>query len=467
MGVPFVDSQCAVRRGILISKLELSGDITKKPEDHVCYWMGEHPCHADGSKITSIQNPSAPLDLAPGMRADFTFSAKADYRDYHHKMTTYIGRISGEAAKLDPDAVAKDRLHAASANLFQRRLERIEAAEALELQFAEADVANGRRTLDILNGFVSDIVTDPNDPTILYAATLGDGTQNIEGNSAEGGVFRSIDSGFTWTRIPALPATQLALPPADLPNNRALSLGIAGNPATLYVGTAGRNVVRLTPSTAAFTVINGTPPNQITNNIISVIGGANWTTTAGKAIYLDDEMSNIVVTGNICWRCGEWAFQIHGGDHVTMENNIFDLSSAGTQLALYQKSAAYPDYGMAANLLEHNIIYSATSFPSSLYQVGISGTDALPTDTSNLYFSANSSSIPNTNIVDVNRILANPQFTNPSVGDYSMPSNSPAFTSAGFQPLPTDQGPVGQASFPPIGTSSKPAPPTNVTAVAN
>jgi uncharacterized protein DUF6791/ThiF family protein len=106
MGVPFVDSQCAVRRGILISKLELSGDITKKPEDHVCYWMGEHPCHADGSKITSIQNPSAPLDLAPGMRADFTFSAKADYRDYHHKMTTYIGRISGEAAKLDPDATA-------------------------------------------------------------------------------------------------------------------------------------------------------------------------------------------------------------------------------------------------------------------------------------------------------------------------------------------------------------------------
>ena len=65
-----------------------------------------------------------------------------------------------------------------------------------------------------------------------------------------------------------LPATQLALPPADLPNNRALSLGIsAANSATLYVGTAGRNVVRLTPSTAVFTVINGTPPNQITNNI--------------------------------------------------------------------------------------------------------------------------------------------------------------------------------------------------------
>jgi hypothetical protein len=51
--VPFVNAQRAVGRGILISKLKLSGDIAEKPDDHVCYWTGEHPCHADGSKITS------------------------------------------------------------------------------------------------------------------------------------------------------------------------------------------------------------------------------------------------------------------------------------------------------------------------------------------------------------------------------------------------------------------------------
>lgn len=104
--VPFVESQRVVRRGILISKLKLSGDIAEKPDDHVCYWTGQHPCHADGTKITSIQNASPPQDLAPGVRADFTFSAKADYRDYHHKMTTYLGRISGEAAKFDSDNTA-------------------------------------------------------------------------------------------------------------------------------------------------------------------------------------------------------------------------------------------------------------------------------------------------------------------------------------------------------------------------
>ena len=104
--VPHADANRAVRRGTLISKLNLSGDVTGKPNDHVCYWTGDHPCHADGSKISAIQNSSKPNDLGEGIRADFTFSAKADYRDYHHKMTTYIGCIAGEAARLDPEATA-------------------------------------------------------------------------------------------------------------------------------------------------------------------------------------------------------------------------------------------------------------------------------------------------------------------------------------------------------------------------
>lgn len=105
--VPYVDSDRSVRSGILISKLELSGDKTNKPADHVAYWTGAHPCHSDGSKIRAIENSSGPQNFGDGIQADCTFSAKADYRDYHHKMTTYIGRISGEAAKLDPKASAQ------------------------------------------------------------------------------------------------------------------------------------------------------------------------------------------------------------------------------------------------------------------------------------------------------------------------------------------------------------------------
>ena len=105
--VPYVDAQPIVRRGTLISKLELAGDKTNKPTDHVAYWTGDHPCHSDGQKIRAIENGSAPQILFEDVRADFTFSAKADYRDYHHKMTTYIGRIAGEATKLDPHADAR------------------------------------------------------------------------------------------------------------------------------------------------------------------------------------------------------------------------------------------------------------------------------------------------------------------------------------------------------------------------
>ena len=105
--VPYVGADRTVRRGTLISRLDLSGDVTVKPTDHVAYWTGEHPCHSDGRKIRAIENSSQPQALYEGVRADHTFSAKADYRDYHHKMTTYIGRITGEATTLDPDADAR------------------------------------------------------------------------------------------------------------------------------------------------------------------------------------------------------------------------------------------------------------------------------------------------------------------------------------------------------------------------
>lgn len=99
--VPYVNAQCAVKRGILITKLDLNGDVTIAPSTHVAMWTGEHPSHHTGRKITAIENGSPPQDLGDGIRADFTFSAKAAYRDFHHKVTTYIGRIAGEAAVLE------------------------------------------------------------------------------------------------------------------------------------------------------------------------------------------------------------------------------------------------------------------------------------------------------------------------------------------------------------------------------
>ncbi|WP_349516709.1 DUF6791 domain-containing protein [Bradyrhizobium sp. Rc3b] len=41
--------------------------------------------------MRSFENGSAPHDLGNGIKADFTFSAKASYRDYEHKMRAYLG----------------------------------------------------------------------------------------------------------------------------------------------------------------------------------------------------------------------------------------------------------------------------------------------------------------------------------------------------------------------------------------
>jgi hypothetical protein len=105
--VPFVNANREVKRGTLFSTLRASGDVTDRPDTHVAYWTGEHPCHNDGRKIEAISNSSAPQNFGNDMQADFTFSAKADYRDYYHKMTTYIGRITGEARVLDDNLTAQ------------------------------------------------------------------------------------------------------------------------------------------------------------------------------------------------------------------------------------------------------------------------------------------------------------------------------------------------------------------------
>lgn len=110
--VPFVTSTGAVREdGILISQLETEvhggQEATRKPQQHVAYWVGEHPCHANGDKIRSFENGSGATTLPNGMIAEFTFSAKADYRDYVHKMQAYLGWIVGEAQKVRPEVTAQ------------------------------------------------------------------------------------------------------------------------------------------------------------------------------------------------------------------------------------------------------------------------------------------------------------------------------------------------------------------------
>jgi len=194
--------------------------------------------------------------------------------------------------------------------------------------------------------------------------------------------------------------------------------------------------------------------NRITNNLIKNVGnGTGYATNWTKAIYLDDQTSNVMVSGNICKNCGNWAWCIHGGDHNTLVNNIWDISAGGNPLGLYQATDSalhLTAYGMGNNVFQKNIVYFSGPVPSNLYQVNTTPSEALPATSQNLYYAANGARVPNGEvIIDSNPVYADPQFAQPSAANYSMPSSSPAYTQIGFQPLVTDQGPTGAA--PPSG----------------
>lgn len=110
--VPYVNAQCQVRRGTLISSLNMAGDVTKYAGDHVVSFDGEFPCNADGTLIQQIAHQSVNVDLGHGLTAKHSFSSKptSGYIDYYHKMTTYANIISGAAAVLQPSVSARNFL---------------------------------------------------------------------------------------------------------------------------------------------------------------------------------------------------------------------------------------------------------------------------------------------------------------------------------------------------------------------
>lgn len=107
--VPYVNHAREVKFGILVSELTLAGNITTKPNTHVVYFAGEHPCNKDGSRMDKIAHSSAKKNLGSGLVVDHSFSSKPSggYGDYYDKMTTYTAIISSPARSIDPSATAK------------------------------------------------------------------------------------------------------------------------------------------------------------------------------------------------------------------------------------------------------------------------------------------------------------------------------------------------------------------------
>ena len=107
--VPYVTSDREVGCGALVSKLDLSGDITTRPTTHVVSFCGEYPCDAQGNALSQIQLGPKRLALRGDLIANHRFSCRPTdgYADYYDKMTTYVAHISGPARDLDPEATAQ------------------------------------------------------------------------------------------------------------------------------------------------------------------------------------------------------------------------------------------------------------------------------------------------------------------------------------------------------------------------
>lgn len=104
--VPYVNSQRAVLRGILVT--DLNGNVGElgRPKDHQVWFQGEYPCQRSGSPVEALRHSSGNFHLWPGFEAQHRFSNKPPegFPDYYSKMKSYISIISNEAGAIDPAA---------------------------------------------------------------------------------------------------------------------------------------------------------------------------------------------------------------------------------------------------------------------------------------------------------------------------------------------------------------------------
>ena len=85
--VPYVNSQRQIKRGLLVSTLDLNDDVTIRPTTHQAFFAGECPCDNEGQLLKQIVVGQDRLILGDGLAIGCSFSSKpaGGYQDYYHK----------------------------------------------------------------------------------------------------------------------------------------------------------------------------------------------------------------------------------------------------------------------------------------------------------------------------------------------------------------------------------------------
>ena len=98
--VPYLNAKGEVHRGTLVMEFSCAGDVVSTPPSHVAFFIGEAPCHQNGTPMNEIITGSQPttVDAESGLVINQTFSAKpieGPYPDFYLKTLRYIAMVSG------------------------------------------------------------------------------------------------------------------------------------------------------------------------------------------------------------------------------------------------------------------------------------------------------------------------------------------------------------------------------------
>ncbi|HCR55635.1 TPA: hypothetical protein DIV49_01560 [Candidatus Saccharibacteria bacterium] len=111
--VPYVSPTKDVKRGAIISALDLAGEITQPPESHVAFFAGHCPCDENGSPLPGVsQNTNLAIgkELTPNhqmSRKPTAGSNPGKYSNYYDKIKTYVDIVCSPAQTIDPAVSAR------------------------------------------------------------------------------------------------------------------------------------------------------------------------------------------------------------------------------------------------------------------------------------------------------------------------------------------------------------------------
>ena len=179
-----------------------------------------------------------------------------------------------------------------------------------------------------------------------------------------------------------------------------------------------------------------------TNTIIRYNYIEDTGNTQASGIYLDDLTSGVEIYGNFIKNTALTSIHIHGGRNIIITNNVAilqDISTiiSGHEYFVWEQRTPSQPFEMSYIEWSTNVIYAPDGLtPDSDYWLRGSGTDlGSPTVSNNLLYNVDMYDGPATGTPDDGSIIADPLFTDPDNGDYTLLPESPAYA-LGFTDLP-------------------------------